>query len=352
MDIKKQPFGQTNDMTGVDLYKLINLNGTEVRITNYGATLVALTVADRAGKPADVVLGYDSLAEYISGKYYFGCIAGRYANRIAGGKFRLNGTEYVLARNDAENHLHGGITGFDKVVWQAQEDVNDDGKRLILSYLSKDGEEGYPGNLSVTVIYALTDKNEFRIDFSAAVDKITVVNLTNHAYFNLAGAGCGDILNHDLMIHADQFTPTDDRLIPTGDLKSIKGTPMDFTRPQKIGARIEQNDEQLRVAKGYDQNWVLNKNEGVLGLAARVSEPDSGRIMEVFTTQPGIQFYSGNLLDNQINGKTGRKYHHRGGFCLETQHFPDSPNQPDFPSTVLDPGSKYEHTTIYKFTTE
>ena len=349
MDFKKQPFGQTDDMTCVDLYKLTNVNGTEARITNYGATLVALTVADRDGKPADVILGYDSLPEYIKGKYYFGCIAGRYANRIADGKFRLNGTEHILAQNDAGNHLHGGITGFDKVVWQAQEDVNDDDKRLILSYLSKDGEEGYPGNLSVTVIYTLTDTNELRIDYSAAVDKITVVNLTNHAYFNLAGAGCGNILNHDLMIHADQFTPTDRRLIPTGDLKSVKGTPMDFTRPRKIGARIDQNYEQLRLAKGYDQNWVLNKNEGILGLAARVSEPESGRIMEVFTTQPGIQFYSGNFLGNQINGRAGQKYNHRGGFCLETQHFPDSPNKPDFPSTILKPGSTYEQTTIYKF---
>ena len=249
MDIKRQPFGQTGDRMDVDLYQLTNANGTEARITNYGATLVEFAVADRDGKPADIILGYDSLPEYIEGTYYFGSIVGRYANRIAGGRFRLNGTEYVLARNDAGNHLHGGITGFDKVIWQAQEDVNDDGKRLILSYLSKDGEEGYPGNLSVTVIYTLTDKNELRIDYSAAVDKTTVVNLTNHAYFNLAGAGCGDILNHDLMIRADQFTPTDRCLIPTGDLKSVKGTPMDFTRPRKIGARIDQNDAQLQFGE-------------------------------------------------------------------------------------------------------
>lgn len=339
-------------MNWVDLYKLVNAKGMEARITNYGATLVSFSVADRDGKLADVILGYDSLQEYIDGTYYFGCIVGRYANRIGDGKFWLRGTEYVLARNDGENHLHGGNNGFDKVVWQAHVEDDSDGKRLVLSYLSKDGEEGYPGNLSVTVIYTLSDQNELRIDYSAVVDEATVVNLTNHAYFNLAGAGSGDILNHVLMIPADRFTPTDSHLIPTGELKSVEGTAMDFTRPQRIGDRIDEGDEQLRLAKGYDQNWVLNKKEDILALSARVLEPESGRVMEVFTTQPGIQFYSGNFLDDHINGKGGRKYHHRGGFCLETQHFPDSPNQPDFPSTVLHSGSKYEHTTIYRFTAE
>ena len=350
MDIKKRPFGQSDDMTGVDLYTLTNANGTEVRITNYGATLVALSVADRNGNPGDVILGYDSLGEYINGSNYFGCIAGRYANRIAGGRFRLNNTAYILAQNDGGNHLHGGIHGFDKAIWQAREMDNDDGLGLALSYLSQDGEEGYPGNLSVTVIYTLTDRNELRIDYSAAADKPTVVNLTNHAYFNLAGAGSGYILDHELMINADRFTPVDPSLIPTGELRSVRGTPLDFTRSMVIGARIDQDHEQLLVAKGYDHNWVLNKEVDGPCLAARAFAQDSGRTMEVYTTQPGIQFYSGNFMENRIAGKAGQIYHHRGGFCLETQHFPDSPNWPEFPSTVLDPGSRYEHTTIYKFT--
>jgi len=352
MDIKKRPFGQTDDMRGVDLYTLTNANGTEVRITNYGATLVALTVADRNENPGDVILGYDSLEEYINGSNYFGCIAGRYANRIAGGRFRLNDTDYVLAQNDGGNHLHGGIHGFDKAIWQAREMDNDDGPGLELTYLSQDGEEGYPGNLSVTVIYTLTDKNELRIDYSAGTDKPTVVNLTNHTYFNLAGAGSGDILDHELTINADRFTPVDTSLIPTGELRSVRGTPLDFTRPMVIGARIDQDHEQLLVAKGYDHNWVLNKDVDGPCLAARALERDSGRTLEVYTTQPGIQFYSGNFMEDRIAAKAGQIYLHRGGFCLETQHFPDSPNRPDFPSTVLDPGSRYEHTTIYKFTTE
>jgi len=352
MGIKKRPFGQTDDKTGVDLYTLTNANATDVRITNYGATLVALTVADRNGNPGDVILGYDSLEAYINGSNYFGCIAGRYANRIAGGRFRLNDTAHILAQNDGGNHLHGGIHGFDKAIWQAREMATDDGPGLELTYLSQDGEEGYPGDLSVTVIYTLTDKDELRIDYSAATDKPTVVNLTNHAYFNLAGAGSGDILNHELMINADRFTPVDTSLIPTGELRSVRGTPLDFTRPMVIGARIGQDHEQLLVAKGYDHNWVLNKDVDGPCLAARAFERNSGRTLEVYTTQPGIQFYSGNFMKNRITGKTGQIYHHRGGFCLETQHFPNSPNQPDFPSTVLDPGSRYEHTTIFKFRTE
>jgi aldose 1-epimerase len=319
MGIKKQSFGQIDDKTTVDLYKLTNTNGTEVRISNYGGTVVSLIVPDLAGKPADVTLGYDSLEEYIKGKYYFGCIAGRYANRIAKSRFTLNGVEFILAQNEGENHLHGGIHGFDKVVWQTQEVGNDAGMGLKLLYLSKDGEEGYPGNLSVTVIYTLTDKNELRIDYSATTDKPTVVNLTNHAYFNLAGAGSGDILEHDLLLNADRFAPVNEHLIPTGELRSVKGTPMDFTQPTRIGARIEQDDEQVVLGKGYDHNWVLNKDEGILGLAARVNEPNTGRTMEVYTTEPGIQFYSGNFLDNQIVGKADKKYNHRGGFCLETQ---------------------------------
>jgi aldose 1-epimerase len=349
MDIKKHPFGQIDDTTLVDLYKLTNLNGMAVRITNYGATLVAVTVADRRGNPADVILGYDSLADYINGSNYFGCIAGRYANRIAGGRFKLNQIPYLLAQNDGGNHLHGGIRGFGKAVWQAREMENHDSLGLALTYLSQDGEEGYPGNLSITVIYTLTNKNELRIDYNATTDKPTVVNLTNHAYFNLAGAGSGDILDHELMINADRFTPVDASLIPTGELRSVKDTPLDFTRPMIIGARIDQDHEQLLIAKGYDHNWVLKKDTDGPCLAARAFERKSGRTLEVYTTQPGIQFYSGNFMDNGIAGKTGQVYHHRGGFCLETQHFPNSPNQPNFPSTILDPGAIYEHTTIYRF---
>jgi len=347
MDIEKRSFGQTGDKTPVDLYTLTNTNGMEARITNYGATLVGLMVVDRNGNTGDVTLGYDSLQEYINGPCYFGCIAGRYANRIAGGRFSLNDTAYILAQNDGDNHLHGGNHGFDKAVWQAREIENDDGPGLKLTYLSPDGEEGYPGNLSVTVVYAVTHRNELRIDFSAVTDKPTIVNLTHHSYFNLAGSG--DILNHELMINADRFCPVDPSLIPTGELRAVKGTPLDFTQPMVIGARIDQDDEQLQIAKGYDHNWVLNKTSDEPCLAARAFERNSGRTLEVYTTQPGVQFYSGNLMADRIAGKAGQIYPHRGGFCLETQDFPDSPNRPNFPSTTLNPGSKYEHTTIYKF---
>jgi aldose 1-epimerase len=350
MDIKKQPFGQIDDGKWVDLYTLTNANGMEARITNYGATLVALYVADRNGNPGDVTLGYDSPVEYVNGPCYFGCIAGRYANRIAGGRFTLADTAYVLAQNDGENHLHGGIQGFDKAIWQVQEIGKDAADGLELTYLSRDGEEGYPGNLSVSVQYTLTDRDELRIDYSASSDKSTVLNLTNHAYFNLAGAGSGDILDHELMINADRFTPVDPSLIPTGELRPVRGTPFDFTRSMVIGARIDQDDEQLQIAKGYDHNWVLNKDEDGPCLAARAFERNSGRTLEVYTTQPGVQFYTGNFMENRIAAKAGQFYHHRGGFCLETQHFPDSPNQADFPSTMLDPGLAYEHTTIFKFT--
>jgi aldose 1-epimerase len=352
MDIKKRPFGKTTDETLVDLYTLATTQGMTVEITNYGATVVSVTVPDRDGKPGNVTLGYDSLQEYINRPYYFGCIAGRYANRIAGGRFILNDTAYILAQNDGENHVHGGIRGFDKAMWQAREIENEDNPGLELTYLSRDGEEGYPGNLSATVVYTVTDENELRIDFSAATDTPTIVNLTHHSYFNLAGAGAGDILDHELMIKADRFCPVDTSLIPTGELRPVRGTPLDFTRPMAIGARIDNDDEQLRIAKGYDHNWVLNKDDDGLCLAARVFERNSGRTLEVYTTQPGIQFYSGNFMEDRTAGKAGQIYPHRGGFCLETQHFPDSPNRPNFPSTVLEPGSKYEHTAIYTFTAE
>ena len=352
MGLKRQGFGQTADGRQIDLFTLTNAGGMEVKITSYGATVVSLVVPDRNGTPADVVLGYDALEDYITGVYYFGCVVGRYANRIAGGKFTLHGREYRLAANEAGNHLHGGLRGFDKVVWQARVFEDDSEMSLILSYLSPDGEEGYPGNLACTVSYTLCAANELKINYRAIADAPTIVNLTNHAYFNLGGAGSGDILNHELMINADRFTPVDDRLIPTGEMKSVQGTPFDFTRPTAIGARIDHDDGQLIIGKGYDHNWILNKEADGPCLAARAFERSSGRTLEVYTTQPGLQFYSGNFLDNRTAAKAGQVYKHRGGFCLETQHFPDSPNRPDFPSTVLGPGSKYKHTTIFKFSTE
>ena len=352
MGLKKLPFGQTADGKQVDLYTLTNAGGMEVKITTYGAAVVSLVVPDRNGQPADVVLGYDSLEDYITGGSYFGCVVGRYANRIAGARFTLNGTEYRLAANEGDNHLHGGLRGFDKTVWQAREFEDNTETGLRFSYLSPDGEEGYPGNLACTVSYTLGAANALRIDYLAVTDLPTIVNLTNHAYFNLAGAGSGEILNHELMINADRFTPIDSRLIPTGELKRVAGTPFDFTRPSVISARIDHGHEQLIFGKGYDHNWVLNKDGDGPCLAARVLERHSGRTLEVYTTQPGLQFYSGNFLANRIAAKASQVYQHRGGFCLETQHFPDSPNRLGFPSTVLDPGSKYEHTTIYKFTAE
>ena len=347
--MKKEAFGKTPAGTAVDLYTLTNAKGVEARIITYGGIVVSLKVPDRNRKFDDVVLGYDNLEGYIKNNPYFGALIGRYGNRIAKGKFTLNGVEYTLAKNNGENHLHGGIKGFDKVVWKASQVRGKNGAALQLTYLSKDGEEGYPGNLSVTAIYTLTDNNEVRIDYSATTDKDTILNLTNHSYFNLAGPGTTSILGHEVMINADRFTPVDKTLIPTGELRSVRGTPMDFTKPTTIGARIEQQDEQLIFGMGYDHNWVLNNSNGQLGLAARVYEPTTGRVMEVYTTEPGMQFYTGNFLDGTITGKGGKVYHRRYGFCMETQHFPDSPNKPNFPSVVLKPGQKYTQTTIYKF---
>jgi len=347
--MEKHAFGKTPDGTPVELYTLTNANGLEAKITNYGGIVVSLLVPDRDGKPGDVVLGYETLEEYIENNPYFGTLVGRYGNRIARGKFTLEGIEYTLAQNDGENHLHGGPKGFDKVVWKADAVRSKKSVGLKLTYLSKDGEEGYPGNLSVTVVYTLTNDNELKIEYTAVTDKVTIVNLTHHGYFNLAGAGLGDILGHELMIKADRFTPVDKGLIPTGELRSVKGTPMDFTQAVAIGARIDQAAEQLVLGGGYDHNWVLNNGDGSLALAARVYEPTTGRVMEVYTTEPGIQFYSGNFLDGSITGKGGKVYEYRYGFCLETQHFPDSPNKPDFPSTVLKPGETYTTTTIYTF---
>ena len=350
MNVTKKAFGKMADGTPVDLYTLTNDNGLQAKITTYGGAVVSLLVPDRDGKLDDVVLGLETLEEYVKKSPFFGCIAGRYANRIAKGKFTLNGVAYTLAQNDGPNHLHGGVKGFDKAVWAAQAKSSDDGAGLELTYLSRDGEENYPGNLSVTVTYTLTNDDALRIDYMATTDADTVVNLTNHTYFNLADGGAGDILGHELMIDAERFTPTDSTAIPTGELRSVAGTPMDFRQLTAIGARIEQDDEQLRFGHGYDHNWVLNSSAGRLALAAKVREPVTGRVMEVYTTEPGIQFYSGNFLNGTITGKGGAVYHKRSGLCLETQHFPDSPNQPDFPSTVLKPGETYQTTTIYKFT--
>lgn len=349
MDIKKESFGRMADGTPVDLYTLANANGVEIKLSNYGGIVVSLMVPDRNGAFEDVVLGLDTLEEYVEKSPYFGCIVGRYANRIAKGRFALDGVEYTLAQNDGENHLHGGIKGFDKVVWEAKAVKGDEAVGLELTYLSKDGEEGYPGNLSVKVIYNLTDDDEVRIEYFATTDRTTVVNLTNHSYFDLAGGVSGDILDHELMIHADRFTPVDETLIPTGELRSVQGTPMDFGQTVAIGARIEQDDKQLIFGNGYDHNWVLDKPARSLALAARVHEPTTGRVLEVYTTEPGIQFYTGNFLDGSITGKGGKVYERRCGFCLEAQHFPDSPNQPGFPSTVLRPGEEYAHTTVYRF---
>ncbi len=348
--ISREPFGKTKDGTEVYLFTLRNLKGAEARISNYGGLVVSLKMPDRDGKLGDVVLGYDHLADYIKETPYFGALIGRYGNRIARGKFTLDGQQYTLATNNYPNALHGGNQGFDKVVWEPMVLANPDGPALKLTYVSKDGEEGYPGTLSVTVIYTLTQDNGLKVDYTATTDKDTVVNLTQHSYFNLAGRG--DVLDHVVMIPADRFTPVDSTLIPTGELRSVDGTPFDFRTPTAIGARIKQDDEQLKFANGYDHNWVINKQPGQLTLMARVTEPTTGRVLEVFSTEPGLQFYSGNFLDGTLTGKGGWVYQFRNGFCMEPQHFPDSPNHPAFPSVVLKPGQVYRNTIIYKFSTQ
>ena len=347
--ISKESFGTMPDGTAVDLYTLNNANGLEASITNYGGIVTSLKVPDRHGKVSDVVLGFDTFESYRGTHPYFGSLIGRYGNRIGKARFVLDGVEYSLAANNGENHLHGGFHGYDKVVWKAEIIEDDDDPSLRLEYLSKDMEEGYPGSLSVEVEYRLTNDNGLRIDYRATTDKKTVVNLTHHSYFNLKDAGASDILGHELMIAGDRFTPVDEGLVPTGEVRSVEGTPLDFRQPAAIGARIGQDDPQLKFGGGYDHNWVLNSQDGSLALAGRVYEPTTGRSMEVYTTEPGLQFYSGNFLDGSQVGKSGLGYGHRSGFCLETQHFPDSPNKPDFPSTVLDPGAEYTQTTIYKF---
>ncbi len=351
--LKKDSFGRTGDGKGVDLYTGRNSKGIEVQIATYGGIIVAIKTPDRTGKFDDIVLGFDKLEPYLKGHPYFGAITGRYANRIARGRFTLGGTEYKLATNNGNNHLHGGIRGFDKVVWEVSRQLPvTGGFALELSYLSKDGEEGYPGNLSTRVTYTLNEQNELRIDYYATTDKDTVVNLTNHSYFNLTGQGNEDILSHRLAINGDRFTPTDASAIPTGELRPVKDTPFDFTIFRAIGDGITSNDEQIVLGRGYDHNWVLNGTMGTLRQVARVVEPKSGRVLEVSTTEPGVQFYTANYLDGSLTGKGGKVYHKRYGFCLETQHYPDSPNQPTFPTTVLKKGARYRSTTVFKFGVE
>ena len=342
----KHSFGRLKDGREAHKYKLTNANGLEAEVTNYGAILIALRIPDANQTIDDIVLGYDILDEYVADANYFGCTVGRYANRIAGGKVRIDGTDHQLTKNDGDNHLHGGVHGFNKKLWDAQAERGS----IRLTYMSPDGVEGYPGNLTATVRYALTDRDELKIEYHAVTDRATHCNLSHHSYFNLAGAGTGDITGHRLTIHARRFTPIREGLIPTGELQTVTGTPMDFTQPIEIGARIDDDHAQLRLGEGYDHNWALD-NPGLSTPAATVYEPTSGRVMELYTTEPGLQLYTGNFLGGKTKGKHGKRYPHRGGLCLEAQHYPDSPNQPRFPGTLLRPGETYRQTTIYKFTT-
>ena len=349
VEVTKKPWGQTPDGTQVDLYTLRNARGAEATITNYGGIVVTLLMPDKSGKMADVVLGYDTLQGYIDKTPYFGCLVGRYGNRIGGATFALDGKTYTLAKNDGPNSLHGGVKGFDKVVWTGRPVDSKDGAALELTYLSKDGDEGFPGNLKVTAIYTLTNNNELKLDFHATTDKPTVCNLTHHSYFNLRGQGDGDILSHELVINAARITPIDKTLITTGEYMPVEGTPFDFRKPTAIGARINENNTQLQYGPGYDHNWVVDKPAGQLGIQATVYEPTTGRVLEVLSDEPGVQFYSGNFLDGTIKGKGGVVYQQRTGFCLEPQHYPDSPNKPQFPSVVLRTGETYQNTIIYRF---
>jgi aldose 1-epimerase len=339
--VRKSSFGKLPDDTAVDLYTLENANGLVAKVTNYGTIISELHVPDRDGKYGDVVLGFDNLEQYLKGHPCFGCTVGRVANRIAKGRFTLDGKTYTLAVNNGPNHLHGGLEGFDKKVWKAEPQQ---GAAVKFTYISPDGEEGYPGTLTAAVTMTLTDDNGLRLDYHAITDKPTPVNLTNHSYFNLAG--CGDALQHELILAADYYTPSDSTLIPTGEIKPVRGTPMDFTRPHPIGSRFSQVHA---VPPGYDHNYVLNGGGKGLALAARVCEPESGRVMEVHTTEPGVQLYTANFLDGSLTGKGGIVYRQHAAFCLETQHFPDAVNQPRFPSVILRPGQIYRQTTDFKF---
>ncbi len=346
--VTTSPFGTLPDGKEVTRYTLVNANGVEMSVINYGGIITSIKTADKQGKFADVVLGYDSLSSYLKSSPYFGALVGRYGNRIAKGKFTLDGTSYKLAVNNNENHLHGGLKGFDKVFWNIE--VLPDSASLKLTYTSADGEEGYPGNLNTEVVYTLTDANELNIDYKATTDKKTVINLTQHTYFNLTGDANQDILNHQLMLEAPQYLPVDKTLIPTNELRSVTGTPFDFNVLTTIGSRIAQSDEQLKFGLGYDHCWVLKPSDGkAVRKVAELYEPNSGRVVEVLTTEPGIQFYSGNFLDGTLIGKGGVAYKYRSGLCLETQHYPDSPNKASFPSVLLNPGDTYTTSTVYKF---
>lgn len=351
--LQQRPFGKTPDGQAVSLYTLRNASGMEVTITNYGGTITSVKVPDKNKNFGDVVLGFDNVDGYAAKENtsYFGATIGRYGNRLAHGKFTLNGHTYQVPTNDGPNSLHGGAIGFNRRIWQAKDVSTANAPALELHYLSPDGEQGFPGNLNVTIRYTLGKGNDLRIDYSATTDKDTVLNLTNHSYFNLAGPGSGTVLNHSLMLAADQFTPVDATLIPTGKLQSVAGTPFDFRKLTRIGERIDQNNEQLKLGKGYDHNFVLNTGGSLSKVAARVEEPTTGRVLEVFTDQPGIQFYTGNFLNGQTKG-IGGAYQFRSALCLETQHFPDSPNHPNFPSTELKPGQQFHSTTIYRFSTK
>jgi len=350
INLKASNFQRTIDGKETDLYKLQNKNGIEIDITNYGARVVRISTPDKNGNFDDIVLGHDSIDGYLNSKNnYFGAIIGRFANRIAKGKFNVGGKTYSIPTNDGQNSLHGGTKGFDSRVWDAKQ-LND--QNLLLTYDSKDGEEGYPGNLKLQVLYTLQENNTLRIDYAATTDQETVVNFTNHSYFNLDGAGSGKINDQVIMINADKFTPIDSTMIPTGKMETVKGTPFDFTQPTSFGKRINEDNQQLKFAKGYDDNWILNKPEpGMLTLAANVYSPQSGRVIEAYTTEPGIQVYTGNFLDGTTKG-IGGAYNYRSAFTLETQHYPDSPNQDNFPSTVLQPGNIFRSITEYHFTTQ
>jgi aldose 1-epimerase len=350
--LQVKPFGAIASGEKTDLYVLTNSRGMTVAITNFGATVVSIKVPDRRGKFADVVLGFESAKEYEDGTAHIGGTVGRYANRIARGSFTLAGKTYTLPKNDGENTLHGGLISFDKKIWAAKELPSKDGVAVEFTYVSPDGEEGFPGTMTTTVVFTLVNaKNELRIDYNASTDKPTVVNLTNHSYFNLAGQGNGDILAQTLQLNASRFTPVDAGLIPTGELRNVRNTPFDFTKPVAIGQRINGEDEQLKLGRGYDHNWVLDRKTGFSGieLAAIARDPKSGRVLEVLTTEPGIQFYTGNFLDGTAHGKDGKVYEQRYAFCLETQHFPDSPNHAGFPTTTLFPSKPFHSTTILRF---
>jgi len=348
--ISNTAFGKTPDGKTVEVYTLRNRQGMEARIATYGGIIVSLTAPDRAGKFADVVLGYDNLKDYLKFTPYFGALVGRYANRIGGAKFALNGKTYELARNDGPHCLHGGVKGFDKVVWTAKVVETKEGPALELAYLSPDGEEGFPGNLSVKATHVLTDENELRLNITATTDAPTVCNLTHHSYFNLAGHG--NVLKHEVQINASRFTPTDATLIPTGELKPVDGTPLDFRKPAAIGTHIKSDYPQLRLAGGYDLNFVIDKPADKLGLHGRVYEPTTGRALEVWSTEPGMQFFTSNFFDGSIIGKGGSAHHRYAALCMEPHHFPDSPNKPQFPSTELRPGQVYCNTIIYRFLTK